>query len=82
MQEMHIDVVQRHPELRERVQPRFLGPPVEDGSPVLDQFSQVGDIRALLPWRAGRLIGEARARQAFTQIGDRRVRNVQGEGFW
>ena len=80
VQEMHVDVVQRRLELRERVQPRLLGAPVETAAPVLDQAAQVIDVRAVFPGLAGRLIGESRARETFAQIGNRRVRDVQAEG--
>ena len=81
VQEMHIDVVQRRLELWKRIEPRLLGTPVERGAPVLDQSTQVVDVRAIGPGLARRLIGEPRARKTLAQIGDRGIGDVQGEGF-
>ncbi len=60
MQEVQVDVVQRHLELREGVQPRFLRAPVEAAGPVLHKAMQVIDVRAVFPRITRRLIGKAR----------------------
>ena len=46
-------------------------------APVRHQLLQVGQVGAIGPRLAGRLVGPARAREALAQIGDRRVGHVQ-----
>ena len=79
VQEVNIDIVQRHLELRERIEPRLLHPPVERGAPILDQLAQIRDIRAVGPWRVRRLVGKTRPRQPRAQFRDGVVRYAQLE---
>ena len=79
VQEVQVDAVQRHLELRKGVEPRLLRAPVEAVAPVLDQLAQVRDVGAVGPGLAGRLVGEARAREALAQVGDRVVGDVEPE---
>jgi hypothetical protein len=77
---MHIDAVQRQRVLRQGVEPRLGGAPVEAVMPVADQLLHVSDVAAIRPGLARRLVGKARARQPLAQIGDRRIRHVQRAG--
>src|SRR5690349_13864535 len=71
--------MQRHLELRKRIQLRFLGAPVETGTPVFHQLSQVVDAGTVCPWLARRLIREARAAEPIAQVGKRRIGDVERE---
>ena len=51
-------------------------------APVRHQLLQVGEVGAVGPRLAGRLVGPARAREALAQIGDRRVGHVQLQTAW
>ena len=82
VQVVQVDAMQRHRELREGVEPRFLGAPVEATVPVLDQLLEVADIRAGGPRRAGRLVGKAGAGQTLAHVGDGAVGDVEMEGTW
>src|SRR6185369_5305577 len=55
-------------EVRKPVQTRLGGAPVVAVAPVGDQLPHVGELRSVVPARAGDLVGEARARQALAQI--------------
>jgi hypothetical protein len=78
---MHVDPVERRLELREGVEPCLLRTPVEARPPVLDELAQIADIGAVGPRLARRLVGEAGAREALAQIGDRLFGDVQPERF-
>ena len=63
---MQVDAVQRHLELREGVEPRFLRAPVEAGrASESTKLLQIGDVGAVGPGLAGRLVGNrVRARRS------------------
>ena len=71
VQEMQIDTAERHLELREGVQPRFLGAPVKRAVPIFDELTEVPDIGAIRPRVPWRLVGETGAGRAGR--GDRRL---------
>ena len=52
---------------------RLGGAPVVAVAPVGDQLAQVGEVGAVVPARAGDLVGKARAREALAQIGEHGV---------
>ena len=79
MQIVQVDPVQRHLELRQRVQPRFLRPPVEPVGPIGRQLPQIGEIRAIGPRLARRLVREARALQPIAQVGNLPIRHLECE---
>src|SRR6202035_1305564 len=79
MQEMQIDVADRHAKLRESVQRGFLGPPVEIIAPVSDELAQIGDIRAIGPGVSGRLVGETGAGKTLAKVGEVGVEDVKRE---
>ena len=60
----------------------FLRAPVEARPPVFDETAQIRHVGAELPRVAGRLVGEARPREARAQIGDVFIGNMQGERNW
>jgi hypothetical protein len=66
-------------EMRKRVQQPLLRAPVEAVLPVRDEFAQVRQLRAVVPVRAFDLVGEARARQSFAEIGERRFGDLDLE---
>jgi hypothetical protein len=80
---MNVDAVQRSPELRDRIEPRLLRPPVESVAPIRDEIAQIPAIRPERPAIAAiilrRLIGEARARKPLAQIGDRGIVDREAE---
>ena len=59
VQIMQVDAVERDAELRKGVQRGFLGPPVEFVAPVFRELAKIGDIGAIGPRFAGRLVGKA-----------------------
>ena len=77
MQIMQVDAVERHAELRKGVQRGFLGPPVEPIAPIVGEPAQIGDIGAIGPSLARRLIGKTGAGQPIAQVGDLGVRNTE-----
>jgi hypothetical protein len=83
MEEMQIDVVERHAILRKLVEARLFFPPIEALAPMSDERLHIADIRAISPGGAGRLVGEPRMREARAEIGDRFVRYMEliGPGF-
>jgi hypothetical protein len=81
MYEMEIDVVQSDFVLREGLSPRFLRAPIEAMAPIFKQFPHQGDIRAICPRWARRLIWEPSAREAFAQIRDVSCWHVKCERF-
>src|ERR1700733_13447245 len=79
---MHVDVMQRHLELRKDIQGRFLHAPIEVVFPVGDEIADIGDAAAEGPWLAGSGIRKARQTEPGFQISDRGVGNVEGEWLW
>src|SRR3954464_10149101 len=73
MDEMNSLTVDANAMVLEGVEPRFLRAPVVFGSPILDELAQVFDRDAVLPSRAGDLIGETRAREPRAQVVEDRV---------
>ena len=71
--------VQPHLELRHGVEPRLLRPPIEAAPPMTDQLAQVGDVGAVGPGRARRLVREAGARETLLEVADRLLGNLQHE---
>src|SRR6185503_1789654 len=61
----------------EGVQLPLPGSPVERGIPVADELSQIREAGPGRPRLERRLVGEARAREALAQIGERGVGNLQ-----
>ena len=79
VEKVQVDAMQRHLELRECVEARFLRAPVEAAASVLHQLLQIRDARAVRPGLTGRLIWKPSARETLAQIADRAIRNVQSE---
>ena len=67
--------------LVEAIQFRLDCAPVESVAPVLAQLAQVRHVGARLPATAGDLVREARPRQAFAQVGERALRNLDAEAL-
>src|ERR1700730_13049124 len=81
VQEVEIDAAQRHLVLREGIEPRLLGPPIERRAPIFDELPQIADIGAVGPGCPGGLVRISRPRQSFAQIHDGLIRNGEGEGL-
>ena len=81
VQTVQVDPVQRHLELREGIEPRLLRTPVEPLGPVADELAQIGEVGAIRPWLARRLVRKARPPQPLAQVGDRRIGDVQPVGL-
>ena len=82
MDEMQLDALQRQLELRESVQLRFPGAPVEARAPGFAQFLCIGQAGTGGPGLERRLVGPARARKAFFQFGKRCFRDLQAKRAW
>ena len=66
-------------ELREGVEPRFLGAPVEAVLPVGDEFGEVGLADAVVPAGAGEFAGPAGFGEAVVQLVEVRLGDVDAE---
>ena len=80
VQVVQVDPVQRHHELREGIEACLLGAPIEAVLPMGEQALEIVDIGPEGPWLAGCLVGQAGEGEAGLEIGDRRIRDGQGEG--
>src|SRR5207245_3684082 len=77
--EVQLDAVQRHGELPQAVDARFVRAPVEALLPMSHELSQMGEASPGRPGRERRLVRKARARQTLAQIGERGFGNVEFE---
>src|SRR5208337_4890440 len=76
--EVNAESVNARLEMREAIDLALMRAPVVFGSPVLDQFLEVGEIGSILPRGTGKLVGKARAlpwpaRWRFCRQGRRRT---------
>src|SRR6202790_166564 len=80
---MQGDAVERDTELRKGVEGCFLPPPVKPVAPVFRELAKIGDIGAVGPGLAGRLVGKAGADETLAQVGEVSVWDVKrkGRGF-
>jgi hypothetical protein len=79
MQKMQIDAAEGRLVLREAVEPRFLGAPIKDAAPVIDELLEIPDIRSVSPRLPRRLVGETRSPEPFAEIGDGLIGNFERE---
>src|SRR2546425_8065499 len=77
--EVQLDAVQRHGELPQAVDARFVRAPVEALLPMSHELSQMGEASPGRPGLERRLVRKARARQTLAQIGERGFGNVEFE---
>src|SRR5258708_6364389 len=77
---VNVDSVDVRHKLRERIQRRFNPAPVVTGAPVLHEGLHLLQLDSLRSVRHCLLVGPASREQAAAQIGECRVRNIDGEG--
>src|SRR5215510_4247288 len=80
MDEVHVDLRQRHRKLLEGIEARLVHAPVILGAPVVDELAQIRQVRAVLPARAGDLVGPADAVQPLAEVSESGVWDPDGEG--
>src|SRR5262249_31157966 len=81
MDEVHVDTVQGHRELAERVQLGLLGPPIVVVTPVVDQLLEIRQVRTVLPASIRNLVGPADSGQPSAQILEDVVGDSDGVGL-
>ena len=68
MDEVQLDPRQGHRELLEGIEASLVHAPIVLVAPVLDELSQIRQVRAILPASAGNLVGPADAVQPLAQV--------------
>jgi hypothetical protein len=79
MDEVQLDAGEVRLELGQRVDACFVRPPIEFLFPISGQVTDRSQAGPGRPCREGRLVGQARARQALAQVGQRVIGNVKFE---
>ena len=77
---MQIVAVDLGAELRERIEPSLLGPPVVRSAPVVSQFPGVVERDALCPSHAGCLVGPASGVKSPMQVIELFLGDVDAKG--
>src|SRR5208282_340856 len=77
--EVNSESVNARLEMREAIDCALLRAPVVFGSPVLDQFLEVGEIGSILPRGVGNLAGKARVLEPRAQVGEHCVGHLDAE---
>ena len=77
--EVHLRAVDVGEEVRPPVEPRFLRAPVELVPPRLAQVLEVREVGAVVPRRAGNLVGPPRAREPVAQVVEDLLRHLDAE---
>ena len=75
--EVDADAIHGGAEVGKRIDRPLLRPPVEAGSPILNQISHGCQVGAVFPARCGDLVRPARASQAVAQVVEHRRRDAQ-----
>ena len=77
--EVNSEPVNARLEMREAIDFALMRAPVVFGSPVLDQFLEVGEIGSILPRGIGNLVGKARVVEPRAQVGEHFVGHLDAE---